>query len=208
MKNLIPTPKKAEVNMVPAPTPPQSFQMKMDESLLKNGIFYIDEKYENKTIIPICKGITALNMLEEKDRPETIRLMINSGGGSVASCQQLLHTMAASKIPIETHAIGMTCSAGVFTLIAGTKGKRYVYDGCSLMSHVWAGGAGYKKEAEHKESQRHNELMSDWMERHYKFHTKKSISYIRKHLLFYTDKWLSPEEALKHGVADEIISSF
>ena len=137
---IIPMITPEEPVMVPAPVAPMPFQARLDESLVKSGLFYIDTSYTNESIVPICKGITALNLLPKDKRPESIKLIINSGGGAVASCQQLIHTMAASEIDIETHAVGMTCSAGVFTLIAGTKGKRYVYDGCALMSHAWAGG--------------------------------------------------------------------
>ena len=202
---MIPTIKPTEPRLIPATVAPQPFQAKLDESLIRAGQFYIDDTYTNELIIPICKGIVALNMLPEEDRPERIDLWINSGGGAVASCSQLIHTMQHSEIPIATRAIGMTCSAGVFTLIAGTPGMRYVYDGCMLMSHVYAGADGYKKEQEKIAKRKQEDMLSDWMERHYVRHTKKKLSYVRKHLLFYTDMWLTPEEAIKHGVADHIV---
>ena len=43
---------------------------------------------------------------------------------------------------------------------------------------------------------------------HYKKCTGKTESYIRKHLLPETDQWLSPEEVVKHGIADHIVETY
>ena len=43
---------------------------------------------------------------------------------------------------------------------------------------------------------------------HYKKCTGKTESYIRKHLLPESDMWLTPEEAIKHGIADKIIKTY
>ena len=39
----------------------------------------------------------------------------------------------------------------------------------------------------------------------YKKYTGKSETYIRKHLLGATDKWLTASEAKRHGIIDRII---
>ena len=46
------------------------------------------------------------------------------------------------------------------------------------------------------------------MENHYRKFTKKSVKYIRKHLLHATDEWLTPDECLKHGLVDEVINTY
>ena len=199
---IIPTP--VEQKMMPMPPTPKPFSAVIEDTLASNGVFYLDSAFENKHIIPICKGITALNMIGEK--PESIKLMINSPGGSVASCQQLLHTMAASKIPIETHAIGLAASCGILTFMAGTPGMRYAYEGATIMSHVYS-TAMSGKEGELIARRKSNDDLSRWMENHYKKHTKKSVRHIRKHLLPELDVWLTPEECVEHNIADHVVTA-
>ena len=205
-KTLIPKSKPVEPMMIPAPMPPQPLQMQLDESLVRNGLFYLDKGFDNDSCTPICKGITALNMLPEEKRPESIKIIINSPGGAVAACQQLLHTMAASDITVETHAVGLAASCGVLTFMAGHKGHRYAYEGAMIMSHVYSAGM-MGKEGELVARRKANDQLSDWMVEHYKRHTKKSKAYIRKHLLHPIDEWMSPEEAVEHGIADHVVKA-
>jgi ATP-dependent protease ClpP protease subunit len=43
---------------------------------------------------------------------------------------------------------------------------------------------------------------------HYKKCTGKSEKYIRKHLLSPQDEWLTPEEVVKHGIADSVTETY
>lgn len=52
------------------------------------------------------------------------------------------------------------------------------------------------------------ELSTERMLDHYKKCTGKTESYIRKNLLPESDMWLTPEEAIKHGIADKIIQTY
>ena len=91
--------------------------------------------------------------------------------------------------------------------MAGAKGHRAVTHNTSTMSHVWSWGASGNAHAL-EATQREFELTNDRMMKHYRHCTGKSESYIKKHLLGPHDHWLTPEEAIKHGIADKLIETY
>ena len=91
--------------------------------------------------------------------------------------------------------------------MAGVKGKRFVSHNASVMSHTYSwGSAG--KEGELLAKVKEYDLASARMIAHYKKCTGKSEKYIRKFLLHPNDEWMSPDEVVKHGIADEVITTY
>ena len=103
--------------------------------------------------------------------------------------------------------VRLAASCGCLTLMAGAKGHRYVTQNTSVMSHQYAWGSG-GKEHELYGKIKEFEMSSKRMIDHYKKCTGKSEKYIRTHLLPETDQWLSPEEVVKHGIADKIVTTY
>jgi len=95
-------------------------------------------------------------------------------------------------------------SAGVPILAAGTKGRRKVGKNCRIMLHnVMAGTGGTIFSME-------NELDEiRWVQERYietlASYTKLTPSKIKKLLKAQRDVYISAEEAIKMGIADEII---
>ena len=201
---IIPDTGPQEPQMMPVPQPPMPLSVTLEDSLLSAGLFYLDGEFRNEKIIPICKSITALNMLPESQQPEVITLMINSPGGEVASCFQLLDTMKASRIPVSTVAMGLAASCGIVTLLSGARGLRYASSTAMIMSHQFSAGSGGKFH-ELMASSAHFEVLNSQMVDIYKKHTKKSEAYIKKNLLGPTDVWMDAETALSHGIIDGIM---
>ena len=52
------------------------------------------------------------------------------------------------------------------------------------------------------------EISSEKLIEHYKKCTGKKKDYIRKHLLPESDMWMTPEEAIEHGIADKVIETY
>ena len=173
----------------------------------ENGILMLIDKFDQENIMPLVAQIMEYNMMEEELQPDAITLIINSPGGSVHSAFHLIDIMKTSDIPIHTVGQGLVASCGILTLMAGDKGHRRVTHNTSVMSHQYSWGSS-GKEHELYAKVKEFEFSSQRMIEHYKKCTKKSESYIRKHLLSATDVWLSPEECLKHGVVDEIIETY
>ena len=91
--------------------------------------------------------------------------------------------------------------------MAGVKGKRYVTHNTSVMSHQYSWGSK-GKEHELYGIIKEFEISSGRMVDHYKKCTGKSEAYIRKNLLGATDVWLTPEEVVKHGIADSVVETY
>ena len=137
------------------------------------------------------------------NQPEELALLISSQGGDASAAFSIIETMKSSRIPIRTIGLGEICSAGLLIFTCGTKKRRVLTPTCSVMSHHFSNVA---------EGAYHEllNLKKDWEFMHkkvldiYMMHTGKSEAYIMKHLLNTLDAWLTPEEALKHKLADKI----
>jgi len=170
-----------------------------------NGILYLNDQFDKETIFPLIVQITEYNLMPDELQPEAIKLIINSPGGSVFWAWQLIDAIKMSEIPVWTIAQGLAASCGVLTLMAGD--KRIATHNTSIMSHVYSWGSS-GKEGELLAKVKEFELASDRMMTHYRKCTKKSEKYIRKNLLHPLDEWMTPEEALKHGIIDEVWTTY
>lgn len=137
----------------------------------------------------------------------SIAMMVSTHGGTASDMFSILDIMDMVKertCDIETFGIGKVMSAGVPILAAGTKGKRKVGRNCRIMLHnVMAGSHGTIFSME-------NELEEiKWIQERYietlASYTKLTPSKIKKLLKSQKDIYISAEEAIKMGIADEII---
>ena len=208
MSIIIPSPAVVPVPAKEASETPQKFEERKPGLVLyNNGVLYMDKEFNQENCMPLVKAIVEYNMLPKSEQPEEIKLFINSPGGAVHSAFHLIDTIKMSSIPVSTIAMGLAASCGVLLLMSGVKGKRYVTQNTSIMSHQYA-WASRGKEHELMGKIKEFEMSSFRMIEHYKKCTGKTEKYIRKHLLPETDQWLSPEETVKHGIADEIITTY
>ena len=137
----------------------------------------------------------------------SIAMMVSTHGGTASDMFSILDIMDMVKertCDIETFGIGKVMSAGVPILAAGTKGKRKVGRNCRIMLHnVMAGSHGTIFSME-------NELEEiKWIQERYietlASYTKLTPTKIKKLLKTQKDVYISAEEAIKMGIADEII---
>ena len=186
----------------PAPQP----EMKAPGSYLReNGILMLVNKFDQENIMPLVASIYEYNLMPEEVQPEQLTLIINSPGGSVHSAFHLIDAMMMSEIPVVTIGKGLVASCGVLTIMAGD--RRLLTHNTSVMSHQYSWGSKGKEHELHA-IVKEFDMASSRMIEHYKKCTKKSESYIRKHLLHPTDEWLTPEECKKHGLIDEIVETY
>jgi ATP-dependent Clp protease, protease subunit len=137
----------------------------------------------------------------------SIAMMVSTHGGVASDMFSILDIMDMVKsrtCDIETIGIGKVMSAGVPILAAGSKGKRKVGRNCRIMLHnVMAGTGGtiFSMENELEEikwvQDRYIETLANY--------TKLTPSKIKKLLKTQKDVYISAEEAIKMGIADEII---
>jgi len=174
---------------------------RMKERGLKDyGVIYlsgeIDSVSEN-----VCKEIIEFNMTGKVDH---IQLIINSPGGSCPAGFALIDIMEWSRVPIYTTGIGMIASMGLLVFMTGLKGRRIITPRTSILSHRYSAmtwGNHSQLLAGRKEQDLEHARIVD----HYlRYSNIESQEELEKYLLRDVDTWLTPEEAVKFGIADAV----
>lgn len=150
--------------------------------------------------------IIARNLMK-KDRPKYMKMIINSPGGDVGSAFALIDTMKGSKIPVYTYGLGEIASCGLMTFIAGEKGNRYLTRNTAILSHQYSWGSWGKEHELMARVKEFNNTHSRIVE-HYKRCTGLDEKSIKKYLLPAEDVWLTAKEAIKYGIADEVVEYY
>jgi ATP-dependent Clp protease protease subunit len=168
--------------------------------LLKERIIFVSGPVEDNMASLI---VAQLLFLESENPEKDIYMYINSPGGVVTSGLSIYDTMQYIKPQVSTLCVGQACSMGSLLLTAGAKGKRYILPHARVMLHQPSGGfQGQATDAEiHlKEMLKIKNLTHSI----YVKHTGKKYEEI--HEALERDNFMGPEEALKFGIVDEIIT--
>ena len=130
--------------------------------------------------------------------------LFNSPGGSITAGMVIYDTMQLIPNDVATVAMGLAASMGQFLLSAGTKGKRKIGKNCRVMIHnVAAGNFGNLPNLanELEAIQRLQEDYISAMVENTKFTRKKLQKLLNEKVNIYLDA----EEAVRYGLADEIM---
>lgn len=176
-------------------------------SLEDHNICFMFEDFDRKSVKPVIEFILRKNLLPEAVRPDHVTLVINSPGGELDAAFALIDVMKGSVIPVHTLGLGQISSCGLLTFMSGHKGNRVLTPLTSILSHQYSWGSMGKSHelfARVKEF----ELTSARMMKLYKHCTGLSEAKIRECLLPAEDVWLSAEEAVELGIADQIKSTW
>jgi len=169
--------------------------------------YYIfSQDFDNCSCSDAMRFIIARNLMG-KDKPKFMKMIINSPGGNVAAAFALIDTMKGSRVPIYTYGMGEIASCGLLTFIAGEKGKRYITRNTAILSHQFSWGS-YGKEHELMSRVKEFENTSQRIVQHYKKCTGQTEAVIKKYLLPPEDVWLTAREAVKYGIADEVVDFY
>jgi ATP-dependent Clp protease protease subunit len=139
----------------------------------------------------------------DKESNEEITIFINSPGGSVTAMFAILDVMDIVKSPIRTIVIGMAASAAA--VIASTGDKRLITENSRFMLHeIWTitGGSLSDIEDSVKQMTKEQEKLLKILSRS----TGKGAEEIKK-MIKKKDKYFDSKEAVRFGLADEIITS-
>jgi ATP-dependent Clp endopeptidase proteolytic subunit ClpP len=137
-------------------------------------------------------------------RPVT--MVVSTLGGSAIDMFSVYDTMRMTKevCDIKTIGMGKVMSAGVLLLASGTKGRRKIGANCRVMIHGVAGGFGGNLSTMENEieeikwiQQRYIELLAT--------ETNLTKKQLKKMIRRQVDVYLSAEQAVEFGIADEII---
>ena len=169
--------------------------------LLKDRIIMLEGPIEEHTASVLC---AQLLFLESQDAQKDITLYINSPGGLVTAGMAIYDTMQYVKCDIRTIVMGQACSMASLLASAGTKGKRMMLPHARHMIHQPLGGAS--GQATDVEIQA-NELLR-WKKELTEIYVKttgKSFEQLSSDME--RDKFMTAEESVKYGLADQVITT-
>lgn len=176
-------------------------------SLEDHHYYIFSQDFNNASCSDAMSFILARNLMNSKERPKQIKMIINSPGGIVSSAFALIDTMKGSKVPVFTYGMGEIASCGLLTFMAGEKGKRFITRNTAILSHQFSWGS-IGKEHELMASVKEFNNTSRRIIDHYKRCTGQTEATIKKYLLPAEDVWLTPKEAIKYGIADQVVDFY
>ena len=169
--------------------------------LLKERIVLLNGPVEDQTANLI---VAQLLYLESDNAEKDIYFYINSPGGVITSGMAIYDTMQFIKPKIHTIVMGQACSMGSFLAQAGRPGLRKLLPNARTMIHQPSGGAqGMASDIEirFKEIQ----YLKENLTKLYVKHNTAGKTYEDFERDMDRDFFMSAEEAVAYGLADEII---
>ena len=147
--------------------------------------------------------IAQLLYLEREDPDKDISMYIQSPGGVISSGLAIYDTMQLIRPDVSTSCVGMAASMGTVLLCSGAKGKRFALPNSTIHMHQAMGGAqGQAADIAiaAREIMRMQELIRSIIVKH----TGQAMDKV----IHDTDRdfYLNPEQAVKYGIVDEILS--
>jgi ATP-dependent Clp protease protease subunit len=168
--------------------------------LLKDRIIFLGTEIDD-TVANLV--IAQMLFLESQDKTKDIKLYVNSPGGSVTAGLAIYDAMQYVKPNVSTICVGLAASMAAVLLAAGEKGKRFALPNSEVMIHQVLGGVqgqatDIKIHAERilKIKDRINQILSK--------HTRQKITKVAADTE--RDYFLDPEDAVKYGLIDKVIS--
>jgi ATP-dependent Clp protease protease subunit len=170
--------------------------------LLKDRIVILDTDVNEHSASLI---VAQLLFLESEDANKDILFYINSPGGVVTAGMAIYDTMQFIKPDVSTIVMGQACSMGSLLASSGAKGKRMILPNARHMIHQPSGGAG--GQATDMEIQVNEILkMKRSLTQIYVDHNSKGKTFEELSKDMERDNFMSAQEAVDYGLADEIIT--
>jgi len=134
------------------------------------------------------------------EKREPIKLYIDSNGGCLTDTLTMIDAIEMSNTPVWTICTGCAYSGGFFTFIAGH--KRFAYPHASFLYHEGSTGNSADAGKFRNFADFYMKQLKQLEEITLKY-TKITPDEYKEHIK--DDWWMTSEEAVKYGVADEII---
>ena len=168
--------------------------------LLRDNIIFIGFPI-NDTIANL---VIAQMLFCSSESPEkTIRLYINSPGGSITAGLAIYDTMQYVPNEVETVCVGQAFSIAAVLLAGGTRGQRRALPNSRILVHQPMGGAG----GQASDVERHAKEILQWRDKLNEIlaeQTGQPIERVAKDAD--RDFFMSASEALEYGVIDEVLA--
>ena len=149
--------------------------------------------------------VAQLLFLESEDPDKDIYVYINSGGGEVTAGMAIYDTFQFIKPDVSTVVMGQACSMGSCLAQAGAAGKRLILPNARHMIHQPSGGA--RGQATDIQIQAQEILkMKKYLTEIYVKHNTAGKTFEDLTNDMERDNFMSAEEAVAYGLADQVIT--
>jgi ATP-dependent Clp protease protease subunit len=170
--------------------------------LLKERIVMLNGEVEDHMANLV---VAQLLFLESENPDKDISLFINSPGGVVTAGMSIYDTMQFIKCDVSTIVMGQACSMGSLLATAGARDKRFMLPHSRNMIHQPSGGA--EGQATDIEIQAREILkMKRYLTEIYVAHNTAGKTYDDFARDMERDFFMSAEEAVAYGLADQVIT--
>ena len=175
----------------------------LQSKLLQNNNIFLTEEVNEESIATIQAELfyLASKMSPEESKNDPITIYINSPGGEIYSCLGLYDVMQLfinQGYVIRTINIGLAASAAAVILLAGSKGYRYCLPHSTTMLHQPSSGT-YGTITDMKIAVTEGDRLKKLLNNIVIQHAGEQVVELMER-----DAWISPEEALKFNLIDEI----
>lgn len=171
--------------------------------LLKDRIVMLDTEVSEHSASLI---VAQMLFLESEDPNADILFYINSPGGVVTAGMAIYDTMQYIKPDVSTIVMGQACSMGSLLASSGAAGKRYILPYARHMIHQPSGGA--RGQATDIQIQAQEILkMKKYLTEIYVKHNSAGKTFDEFATDMERDFFMSADEAVAYGLADQVIAS-
>jgi ATP-dependent Clp protease protease subunit len=185
--------------------------MDLYSRLMRDRIIMLEGEVEDQMANLI---VGQLLFLESEDAGKDITMFINSPGGSVTAGLAIYDTMQFIKPDVATYVMGQAASMGSFLAQSGAAGKRFVLPESRTMIHRVSSGTRGTSGSVHVQDLQFEDAKRSF-EESVRINKRLTELYVRHNTagktydeLFQTmkfDTFLSAEEAVANGLADQVI---
>jgi len=169
--------------------------------LLKDRIIYLTAEIEDHMA---NLAVAQMLFLQNENADADISIYINSPGGHITSGLAIYDTMQFVGCDVRTYCIGQAASMAAVLMAGGTKGKRFLLPNSRVLIHQPLGGASGTAPDIHIPAEeilrlrtRLNQILAH--------HSGQTVERIEEDVD--RDRFMSAEEAVQYGLADQIIES-
>jgi ATP-dependent protease ClpP protease subunit len=160
-------------------------------------------KWEEEDAEILYKHSQQIRQLQDpRQLLKPIILNINSPGGHVDELLALVDMLESMPAPVVTRAYGQVCSCGFVLFCVGD--ERYVGNNASLMYHELGYGI-WGKDSEVKNYHEYTTKIQKRIDKIIKNKTGITLKQLKEWRKNNQDKWLEAEEAVKLGIATDLL---
>ena len=179
----------------------RDYQYDIFSLLLKDRIIFLNGVIDDAISDSVIAQLLYLNSI---DNEKEISLYINSPGGSVTAGLAIYDTIRYIKAPVHTIAMGLAASMASLLLASGDRRSLLPHTKVMIHQPIISEGVGGKEtdiSIIAKDLTTTRKTISKLLSKH----TGKSIKQIERDIE--NDRYMTAEEALGYGMADNIIES-